>query len=403
MMDALKGASYYLVLSLGAFLFLGSTVPPATYLIGALQHQKGRLEEVAETVAGRLTELVTTNPEMWVFERDRIEAVMHRSHGDSLMLGLRFYIADDDLVMETGNLLAKRNLRVSHPVMDSGREIGRIEVVAPLRPALYRAGMLLAVTLVLAFAFFMFTTEFIKRTLGKSEAKERDYRLKLGALASRLNLVRESERRSLANLLHDEVGQLLAIGRREIEEAEAAESSGDRIRNLSKARRLLSDSIAQVRKISWGLSPPALYEMGLEAAMANYCRGIQEQHGINVTFRRRGLPLELPSKDTRSRQAAFRALRELLNNVIKHAGAKNIAVEISQEEGYFLLNVSDDGRGFPGTVEDHLAKGGFGLFSIREDLRSLGGVLTFGSSSQGGASVSVAIPRPAKGEKRHPE
>jgi signal transduction histidine kinase len=204
----------------------------------------------------------------------------------------------------------------------------------------------------------------------RKRAEERllAYQEQLRSMASELSITEERERRRMAALLHDSIGQALAFCKIKVGALQQKGASGEVLeKQLREIRELLEQAIRSTRTLTFDLSPPVLHEIGIEPALEALAERIQEQHGIRCTFRDDGSPKSL-WPDLRT--LLYHAARELLTNVVKHARAGNVAVSIRSEDNSIMIEVCDDGVGFA-----QQGTGGFGLFSIRERLRRLGGRL----------------------------
>jgi signal transduction histidine kinase len=202
----------------------------------------------------------------------------------------------------------------------------------------------------------------------------------------------ERERRRIADELHDLTGQSLAIAKIKLREIQES-LSGD---NLKKLLCEIEDSIEHAidctRSLVFRLSPPVLYELGLGAALEWLGEQVQQKHAIKVSFHDDGKPRHL-SQETRV--TLFKAVRELLLNIIKHAGARNIAITIARNGPYIEVTVRDDGVGFDiarPNLRTSQGGGGFGLFSIREKLRFLGGRMKMKSEPGKGTECTLIAP-----------
>jgi PAS domain S-box-containing protein len=217
------------------------------------------------------------------------------------------------------------------------------------------------------------------------------YQERLRSLASELSLTEERERRRLATDLHDHIGQILALAqiklgavRHELDSPPLAEAVGE-------VRDFIGEAIRYTRTLTFELSLPILYDLGLEAAVEWLAEQFHSQYGLTVEVRRDHFPLPLAEA---SRVLLFRTVRELLTNVVKHAQAHIVRINLSQSGNRLRLEVADDGRGFP-VAKDLPAAGdsnGFGLFSIRERLSHLGGHLDVVSTLGQGTKVTVDVP-----------
>lgn len=154
----------------------------------------------------------------------------------------------------------------------------------------------------------------------------------------------------------------------------------------------LEQIIRDTRTLTFDLSYPILYELGIEAAVAEWLVDeIQEKHGIETQFEDDNQPKPL-NDDIRA--ILFRNVRELLINVVKHAGARNVKVCIRRVDEQICISVADDGVGFdPVEVEATAAgKAAFGFFSIRARLEQLGGFMEIDAEPDRGSRISMTAP-----------
>ena len=164
-----------------------------------------------------------------------------------------------------------------------------------------------------------------------------------------------------------------------------------RAKPLEEIRRLIEESIRCTRSLIYELSPPILYDLGFEAAMEWLAEHMEQQYGLVVIVEDDDRPKDL---DHQVRGLLFRAVHELLINVLKHAQASHTKVCMRRDGDYLRVAVEDNGLGF---APDKLrAASGkierFGLFSIRERLIYFGGHLEIDSKPGQGTSVILTIP-----------
>ena len=224
-----------------------------------------------------------------------------------------------------------------------------------------------------------------------NEKKLRDQQDKLRALSSELLLTEERERRRIANDLHDRIGQTLAVTKiklGELGEALPADTAADALTDI---RELIEQTIQDTRSLTFELSPPVLYELGLEAALAWLVSQIQKKHGLRIGLKDDGQPKPL---DNGCRVIAFRAARELLFNIVKHAQAKSASISIRRDDDAVRIDIEDDGIGFNASEFESFEAGsmGYGLFSVRERLHPLGGRMKIHSEPGCGARVTIVLP-----------
>jgi signal transduction histidine kinase len=214
-------------------------------------------------------------------------------------------------------------------------------------------------------------------------------RKKLRTMTSEVFLAEEKERGKLAVDLHDDLGQLVPLVKLRLSalrDDPAAAGVEDKLREIGTLVDRAGDSL---RSLTFQTMPPILHDLGLRPAIEWLLEDVWLRMGVHADFRGGSRIGEL-SEDVRT--IAYRSIRELITNAIKHAEAERISVTIDREESTLQIVVEDDGRGFdPETVTG--ADGmGFGLFSIRERLDHLGGRLVIESSPGSGTRAVMVLP-----------
>jgi two-component system NarL family sensor kinase len=195
----------------------------------------------------------------------------------------------------------------------------------------------------------------------------------------------QRERKALAEALHDHALQNVLSARHELEEVGESASHPA----LERADRALIETVRQLRDAVYDLHPYVLEEAGLEAAL----RSIAQQA---ATRSRLALTLELEHLDPQAHeQLVFSAARELLANVVQHADASSVTVQLHGSDGALELVVEDDGRGFPpGRLAERLADGHVGLATQRHRVEAAGGRLDVHARPGGGTRVEIRLPPP---------
>jgi signal transduction histidine kinase len=228
----------------------------------------------------------------------------------------------------------------------------------------------------------------------KAENRVAVYQDNLRSLASSLSLAEERERRRLAVYLHDQIGHTLALANiklGELQQSLSGQFPGFPTAELEKTGSLLKQAIRDTHSLTFKISSPILYELGLAAALEWLTEQIQKDHGISTRFIADG---RIDPLDDDVRVLLFQAVNELLVNVVKHAQAKNVEVSIQRKSENLKVAVGDDGVGFqmPQAYPPRREKCGFGLFSIRERLRPYGGVLEVQSEPGAGTHITLTVP-----------
>jgi len=223
------------------------------------------------------------------------------------------------------------------------------------------------------------------------------YQDQLRYLASRLSLTEERERRLIATELHDTIGHSLAICKIKLEALQEKESSLDFSKHLKEIHNLIEKMINDARSLTFQLSLPILYELGLESALEWLIEQMQEQHGIMSEFEDDG-KVKLLEDDIRV--ILFQAVRELLVNIAKHSHASKAKIVTKRDDESILIEVKDNGIGFD-TSQLHLNVSknfGFGIFNIRERLNHIGGY--FDVVSEPGCGTCITMKAPLKSNER---
>ncbi len=225
----------------------------------------------------------------------------------------------------------------------------------------------------------------------RAETKLLMYQEKLQSLASELTLVEERERRSIATDLHDQIGQTLSVIKMRCFELRDNLQDPDCIRQIDDIKELVKQTIQDTRSLTFELSPPVLYELGLVAAIDWLAEQFQLKHKLKCT-------VETDSKHKPLSQdieiVLFRSVRELLVNIVKHAQAHKIKITIKVNKKNLRIRVTDDGIGFsPKTkTERPYKEQQFGLFNITERIRHLGGQVEVDSQKGKGTMVTLVAP-----------
>lgn len=207
----------------------------------------------------------------------------------------------------------------------------------------------------------------------------------LQALAVELIEAEERERRRVSELLHEDLQQMLAAARFQLQAAFTELPP-----ELANLDSILDESIAKMRRMSHDLSPAVLHQSGLVAGLEWLARQKNERFGMQVQIENRA---RIHLKSSTLNIFIFRAVQELLFNIVKHAGVKTAKVSLSQSGGHFDVAVSDAGKGFdPAILESLPVKSGFGLLSLRERASYIGGKLDIQSAPGQGSRFILTVP-----------
>jgi PAS domain S-box-containing protein len=226
-----------------------------------------------------------------------------------------------------------------------------------------------------------------------AEQKIQEHQKRLKQLASQLTLVEEKERRRIAGEIHDGISQTLAMVKIKLDTLRNSLPSEASAAEIEKISSSVEKVIQETRTLTFELSNPILYELGFEAAVAEWLNEqVQIKHGIATEFFDDGQPKPIGDD---VKVMLFRNVRELLTNCIKHAKAEIISINIHRINGSIQVTIEDNGVGFdPAQFRTTGKKPTFGLFSIRENMENTGG--RFEIESKPGAGCKAIMTAPLK-------
>ncbi|MGA2030887.1 MAG: response regulator [Thermoguttaceae bacterium] len=223
-----------------------------------------------------------------------------------------------------------------------------------------------------------------------AEAERRAIQLR--AMAVELSQTEQRERRQLAQVLHDQLQQLLVAARMKVGRLRRATDGNEATSKIiDELDSLISQSITESRSLTVELSPPVLYDGGLAAGLEWLARRMEEKHGLTVEVH---ADLNANPADENMSVFLFQAVRELLFNVVKHARARQATVRMVRiDEERLRIEVRDDGAGCDAAaIRNRLDRGGgFGLMNIRERVEHLGGRMSIEASPGRGTRVLIVV------------
>jgi len=225
----------------------------------------------------------------------------------------------------------------------------------------------------------------------QAEGKLKQSRQRLQVLSRRLVDVQETERRHLARELHDEIGQALTVAELNLQAMLQSPGTDALAPRLKESLEVVDRVLVQVHDLSLNLRPSMLDDLGLEAALRWYTQKHATLAGLQAEVRADHLEQRL---DPMIETECFRVAQEAVNNVVKHAKARTLVVELTVNEQQLHLSVRDDGVGFDVAVaRDQAVKGqSLGLLSMEERATLAGGGLQYHASPGGGTEVHAWFP-----------
>ena len=203
------------------------------------------------------------------------------------------------------------------------------------------------------------------------------------------NALREREQQRLAREMHDDFGQLLAAMKLDLCILQEKLASGGRtgLSQVENLQELVDTMITSTRRIIAELPPKAVDDLGLFPALEQLVAGFRKRHPIRLITR---MGKQSTRLDPDVELATYRVLQEALNNIVRHAGATTVDIDVDCSATHLRLLVRDNGHGICAT---ELSKGGsFGLLWMRERVLALAGTIDIDSDAGQGTCIAMSLP-----------
>jgi signal transduction histidine kinase len=230
--------------------------------------------------------------------------------------------------------------------------------------------------------------ERLKQNQKMLEASEKE----LKSFSRRILSIREEEKINLSNILHDEVGCMavaLSSSLTGIEELIKNNNMRAALETSARAKSELKEFVSRLKKIAVDLRPPDLDIIGLTAALREYFSNVKKCVDIRINF---SAELDEKKVDDKTAVVLYRVIQEALNNVIKHASANTMEVDIFSRANRIKLNLSDNGKGFNTEKSKKETGKHLGIRGMKEMIESLKGTFNIKSVRGKGTNISITIP-----------
>ena len=248
----------------------------------------------------------------------------------------------------------------------------------------------------------------LRRALGERE--EREHHLatrraleasqeRLRALSHRLLEVQEQERSRLARELHDDIGQALTALKIQLEGVARAQPQ-DGLARIAQCVEMTTHALERVRQLSFSLRPLQLDDLGLVAALRSHLDRQASIGELAPHFEARAVPEPLPAE---IQTACFRIAQEAINNVLRHARARNLWLSVRAEQDALRLEIRDDGCGFDAEAARRRSAAGasLGLVGMEERVAFAGGALELRTGAGQGTRLLATFPLESKASELH--
>lgn len=217
------------------------------------------------------------------------------------------------------------------------------------------------------------------------------YQRRLETMSFELANATENERARIAGELHDQVGQRLILARLKTDMLAGSLAAPEHLRAIEELQELNDQTLTDIRSLTFQMRPPVLASAGLVAAVRWLGEELKNQYGLSVEVAG-GITVDNLSYLLKS--VLFQVIRELLLNVIKHAGTDRATVSLALDAGFVTITVDDAGRGFDPAhaTEKHHLSGGFGIYNSSHRIEYLGGSLTIDAAPGHGCRATIVVP-----------
>ncbi|MGZ3861749.1 MAG: sensor histidine kinase [Bacteroidia bacterium] len=248
-------------------------------------------------------------------------------------------------------------------------------------------GMLILVAFIILFVLF-----YQKKVLAQQnemQLAENKYQRQLLSAAIQ---VEEKERERIAKNIHDDLGTLLSVVKLNLSKITRNAGNKELTESLGGDNILLIDrSIQSIRGIAKDLVPPTLVKLGYIKAVNELCRHISNSGQIAISFSQSDVDLRLPEQ---AEVQLYRLTQELINNIIKHSGAKQIEIDFSRHNTSHKLVISHNGKGISSDEVKELSKldRGLGLKSIQSRAQLINAAVFYNAPRNENANITVEIP-----------
>lgn len=234
----------------------------------------------------------------------------------------------------------------------------------------------------------------IARDITDAMAKEKEIEAQrnvLQDLTTELTLLEERQRREIASNIHDTLSQSLVISRMKLNGLLKKDLQDDNKEVLRKILKYVDDALESSRDITYNLSPPVLYELGLKDAVRWLVDKTEKEHGLKIET---SLEEKGPDMKEDKQILVFRTVQELFYNTIKHSGASEMQVKMDSDDKELSIVISDNGSGFDTSKlkKDSFRSSGFGLFTVIQRIENIGGEIDIKSEKGKGTIVSFYLP-----------
>jgi signal transduction histidine kinase len=215
----------------------------------------------------------------------------------------------------------------------------------------------------------------------------------LQKLTTEITLIEEKQKKEIATNIHDHLSQSLVISKMRINELKKRPELRVIDEDLRFIETHISEALINSRKITYELSPPVLYQLGIVDALNWFLEGVEATHGVTCQLNSN---VEIVRLNDGVSILLYRSIQEVLTNVVKYAKASLITLDLNKNKIGVEIVIIDNGIGFDTSVLEHYnhihSSSGLGLFTVKERIRNIQGEFTIASNINVGTTVKIFIP-----------
>lgn len=226
--------------------------------------------------------------------------------------------------------------------------------------------------------------------LAKQEIQK--YQTSLQKMTTEMTLIEEKQKKEIASNIHDHLSQSLVISKMKISELKKNPALNGIQKDLKFIEKHISEALENSRKVTYELSPPVLYQLGIVDALNWLLESVETTHKIECRIHSNVNSITL--SDVKS-ILLYRCIQEVTKNAIKYANASLLTLHLNKSESGINILLTDNGDGFDtsqlNNYENHSGSG-FGLFTVQERIKNIQGIFKITSKINSGTSVEIFIP-----------
>lgn len=221
--------------------------------------------------------------------------------------------------------------------------------------------------------------------------KIENYQSSLQKLTREISMIEEKQKKEIAANIHDHLSQSLVISKMRISDLEKKKELKNYYEDLDFIKNHISKALENSRKITYELSPPIIYQLGIIDALDWFADETKEKYKIDFNFTTNTDSIELTEFKS---ILLFRSIQEAVTNTLKYAKASLITLDVNKTSEKVTVTLVDNGKGFDTKIlNDNISsKSGFGLFAVKERIRNLSGKLDISSEIGVGTKIKITIP-----------